>query len=239
MAISTGYETVSAGADGSFDAYCAVPEAGSGPGVLVFQEIFGINDNMRELADRLAGEGYVAIVPDMFWRLEPRFERKDESGFGDAVGMVQRYDFAWAAPDISATHAHLAGMDQCSGKVGAVGFCFGGTLAFLAAALSEVDGNGIDAAVSYYGSGTNGQLDLLDRISCPLLFHYGEDDPFIPEESIVEVERAADGKAHVEVLRYAGAGHAFSNSDAPSMYHADAAALAWGRTLDHFASHLR
>ena len=238
MAISTGYEQVSAGAEGSFEAYCAVPDGGRGPGLLVFQEIFGINDNMRDLADRLAGAGYVAIVPDMFWRLEPRFERKDESGFEDAIGMIQRYDFAWAGPDILATHAHLAGMDACTGQVGAVGFCFGGTLAFLAAAVSEADGRGIDAAVSYYGSGTNDQLALMDRITCPLLFHYGEDDPFIPQDKIAEVEQAAEGRAHVEVLRYPGAGHAFSNSDAPSMYNAEAAELAWSRTLAHFAQHL-
>jgi carboxymethylenebutenolidase len=238
MAITTGYERVAAGADGDFDAYCAVPDGGRGPGILVFQEIFGINDNMRDLADRLAGAGYVAIVPDMFWRLEPRFERKDESGMGDAFAMVQRYDFAWAAPDIAATHAHLVGLAACTGKVGAVGFCFGGTLAFLAAARSEVDGKGIDAAVSYYGSGTNDQLGLLDSITCPLLFHYGDDDPFIPDERITEVEQAAAGRANVQVLRYPGAGHAFSNSDAPSMYVAEAAELAWSRTLDHFAKHL-
>jgi carboxymethylenebutenolidase len=232
MAITTGSERVNS-TDGEFDAYCAVPDGGSGPGVLVFQEIFGINDNMRDLADRLATAGYVAIVPDMFWRLEPRFERKDESGMGDAFAMIQKYDFSWAVPDIQATHAHLVGMDACTGKVGAVGFCFGGTLAYLAAAVTD-----IGAAVSYYGSGTNDQLGLIDQITCPLLFHYGNDDPFIPEEKVVEVEQAAEGRANVEVLRYEGAGHAFSNNDAPSMYNADAAALAWGRTLDLFARHL-
>jgi carboxymethylenebutenolidase len=238
VSITTRYETIPAADGGTFDAYCAIPESGSGPGMLLFQEIFGINDNMRELADRLATAGYVAVVPDMFWRLEPRFERKDESGMGDAFAMIQRYDFAWAVPDITAAHAHLVGMEACTGKVGAVGFCFGGTLAYVAAAASTVDGKGIDAAVSYYGSGTNDQLGLLDEITCPLLFHYGEEDPFIPEEKVIEVEQAADGRAHVEVLRYPGAGHAFSNSDAPSMYNAEAAALAWSRTLDHFAQHL-
>src|SRR5687767_1270723 len=86
MTITTGYVRVTSG-DGELDAYAAVPASGTGPGVLVFQEIFGINDNMRGLADRLAEAGYVAVVPDMFWRIEPRFERKDESGFGDAIGM--------------------------------------------------------------------------------------------------------------------------------------------------------
>ncbi|MDP1818310.1 MAG: dienelactone hydrolase family protein [Acidimicrobiales bacterium] len=238
MTIMTGYEQVSAGADGAFDAYCSVPDGGRGPGVLVFQEIFGINDNMRALADRLAEAGYVALVPDMFWRLERRFERNGESQIQDAFAMIGRYDFAWAGPDIAATHAHLVGMDACTGSVGAVGFCFGGTLAFAAAALSEVDGRGIDAAVSYYGSATNEQLDLLDRVTCPLLFHYGDSDPFIPLEKVVEVERAAEGRPDVEVLRYPGAGHAFSNADAPSMYRADAAELAWSRTLEHFATHL-
>src|SRR3954451_14065570 len=90
---------------GAFDAYCPVPGSGSGPGILLFQEIFGINDNMRGLADRLAREGYVVLVPDMFWRLEPCFDRKDESGICDAYGMIQRYDFDTAPDDITATHA--------------------------------------------------------------------------------------------------------------------------------------
>src|SRR3954471_9865309 len=95
------YERIEA-ADGAgtFDAYCAVPVSGSGPGILLFQEIFGINDNMRGLADRLAAAGYVALVPDMFWRLEARFERKDESGMGDAFGMIQRFDFDTAPADV-------------------------------------------------------------------------------------------------------------------------------------------
>src|SRR5687768_1915264 len=104
MPIATRYEQVQAGDDGVFEAFCAVPDGGSGPGVLLFQEIFGINDNMRGLAERLAGEGYVTLVPDMFWRLEPRFERKDESGMADAFAMVQRFDRDKGIADIQATH---------------------------------------------------------------------------------------------------------------------------------------
>src|SRR3954447_13364932 len=87
---------------GAFDAYCAVPASGAGPGILLFQEIFGINDNMRGLADRLAAAGYVVLVPDMFWRIERRFERKDESGMGDAFAMVQQLDFEKAPEDVKA-----------------------------------------------------------------------------------------------------------------------------------------
>jgi carboxymethylenebutenolidase len=242
VSVTTRYETIAAStADGGgeFEAFCAVPEGGRGPGILLFQEIFGINDNMRTLAERLAAEGYVVLVPDMFWRLEKRFERKDESGLGDAFAMVQRFDMGTAIIDIQTTHAHLLGMAECTGKVGAVGFCLGGGLAFAAATTSRVDGHGIDAAVCYYGSPVNDLLGHVGNLECPTLFHYGDDAAFIPEEKIAEVEAAVAGKDHVTVHRYAGAGHAFSNWDAPSMYQQEAADLAWDRTLAFFREQLQ
>ena len=235
--MTTRYETIRANDGGEFAAYGAIPESGSGPGVLLFQEIFGINDNMRGLAEKLAGEGYVTLVPDMFWRIEPRFERKDESGLGDAFAMVQKFDFEQGIDDIQATHAHLLGMDECTGKVGAIGFCLGGGLAFAAATRSRVDGRGPDAAVPYYGSPVNDLLGFVDQLECPTMFHYGNNDAFIPEEKIAEVEQAVSGKEGVTFHRY-DAGHAFSNWDAPSMYQKEAAELAWSRTLEFFATHL-
>ena len=228
MTISTRYETI----NGEFEAYCAVPESGSGPGMLLFQEIFGINDNIRGLCDKLAGEGYVTLAPDMFWRIEPRFERKDESGFADAIAMVQKLDMAAAVEDIKATHAHLRGMDECTGKVGATGFCLGGALAFVAATQSKVD-----ATVPYYGSAINDMLDQVGQLECPAMFHYGNNDPFIPEEKIAEVEAALAGKPNVVFHRY-DAGHAFSNWDAPSMYDEASANLAWSRTLEFLKANL-
>jgi carboxymethylenebutenolidase len=237
MTATTRYETIAAADGGEFVAYCTVPESGRGPGMLLFQEIFGINDNMRALADRLAHEGYVTLVPDMFWRIEPRFERKDESGIGDAFAIVQKFDFGTAVGDIQATHAHLTSMKECSGKVGAVGFCLGGGLAFAAATMSRVDGRGPDAAVCYYGSPVNDLLGNVEDLECPTVFHYGNNDAFIPEEKIAEVEQAVSGRPGVELHRYE-AGHAFSNWDAPSMYDKDAADLAWSRTIDFFARQL-
>lgn len=220
-----------------FDAYCALPASGRGPGVLVFQEIFGINDNMRGIADRLAEAGFVALVPDMFWRIERRFERNDESGMADAFAMVQQFDLGTAAQDIEAAHAALLSMPECTGKVGAIGFCLGGALAYLAATSSRPDGNGPDASVCYYGSAINDMLDQSDRIDAPALFHYGTSDPYIPADKIAEVERAVAGKPGVEFHRY-DAGHAFSNWDAPSMYNEQAAAEAWPRTIDFLSRHL-
>ena len=238
MGITTRYETITANDGGSFEAYCAVPEGGSGPGMLLFQEIFGINDNMRTLADRLAEAGYVTLVPDMFWRIEPRFERKDESGIGDAFAMVQKFDFTKGVDDIQATHAHLLGMKECTGKVGAMGFCLGGGLAFACAATSRVDGRGPDAAVSYYGSHVNALLHLAEQVECPVMYHYGNDDAFIPPENIDAVEKAVAGAPGVEFHRY-DAGHAFSNFDAPTFYEPKAAEQAWARTLEFFDRHLK
>jgi carboxymethylenebutenolidase len=227
------YETIPASdGSGSFEAYCAVPVSGSGPGILLFQEIFGINDNMRGLADRLAAEGFLVLVPDMFWRIEPRFERKDESGFPDAIAMVQRFDQAKGVEDIVSSHAHLRAMSECTGKVGAAGFCLGGGLAFLAATQARVD-----CAVPYYGSAINDLLDQVPLLRCPTMFHYGNNDPFIPPEKIDEVEQAVAGKPNVTFHRY-DAGHAFSNWDAPSMYDKESADLAWSRTLDFLRTHL-
>jgi carboxymethylenebutenolidase len=237
VTLTTRYEQVAAHDGGTFEAFCAIPASGSGSGVLLFQEIFGINDNMRGLAERLAGAGYVVLVPDMFWRIEPRFERKDESGMAEAFAMVQQFDRDLGVADIAATHGHLLGMTECTGKVGAVGFCLGGSLTFACAATSRVDGRGIDAAVSYYGSGNNELLGLLDSVECPLMFHYGAEDPFIPEEQIAEVEQAIKGRDGMELHRYA-AGHAFSNWDAPSMFDEQAAAEAWDRTMEFFGQHL-
>jgi carboxymethylenebutenolidase len=237
MSVSTRYETIVTPDSSSFDAFCAVPAGGSGPGILLFQEIFGINDNMRGLAEKLAQQGYVVLVPDMFWRVEPRFERKDESGLGDAFAIVQQFDFAAAVGDIQSTHAHLLSMGECSGKVGAVGFCLGGGLAFAAATLSRVDGRGPDAAVCYYGSGVNDLLGHVDALECPCMFHYGSNDAFIPTEKIDEVEQAVAGRPGVAFHRY-DAGHAFSNWDAPSMYDEAAADEAWSRTLAFFDTHL-
>jgi carboxymethylenebutenolidase len=233
----THYEKITT-PDGTFDAFCALPETTPAPAVLVFQEVFGINDNIRGLAEQLAGAGYVVLAPDVFWRIEPRFERKDESGLADGMTRVQQLDFDLVPADLTATMAHALAMPECNGRVGGIGFCLGGTLAYLLAARARVDGRGPDAVVSYYGSGVHGMLDAAERIRCPVLFHYGADDPYIPTEQIDAVERAFAGRDDVTLHRYA-AGHAFSNWDAPSMYDEQAARTAWPRTLDFLAEHLR
>jgi carboxymethylenebutenolidase len=235
--IDTRYEKITT-PDGTFDAFCAVPDVSPAPAVLVFQEVFGVNDNIRELAGRLAEAGYLALAPDVFWRIEPRFERKDESGLADGFAMVQQLDWQLVGTDLTATMAHALAMPACDGRIGGVGFCLGGTLAYVLATTARVDGRGPDAVVSYYGSGVHGMLDSADRIECPVLFHYGARDPYIPAEQIDDVERAVGGRPGVSLHRY-DAGHAFSNWDAPSFYDEAAAGTAWDRTLQFFDERLR
>ena len=169
---------------GTFDAYCAVPGVGFRtwnaplPGDLRHQR-----QHPRGVADRLAGEGYVAHGPDMFWRLERRFERKDESGLADAFTLVQQLDFDRAAVgDINAAHAHLLSMPECTGKVGAVGFCLGGSLAY--AGRRHV-GPRRRQGGSTPRSATTGQVsttcsDKVESLDCPAMFHYGESDGLHP-----------------------------------------------------------
>lgn len=235
---STHYERVTATDGGAFDAYCAVPRLTPAPGILLLQEIFGINDNIRGLAGKLADHGFVVLAPDMFWRLERRFESKDESGIDQAFALVQRLDFERAGLDMTAAVAHLRDLPGCDGRVAAVGFCLGGTLAYLAAATAKPDGKGIDAAVPYYGSGIHGMLELAPAIECPMLMHYGDEDPYISAEQIALVEAALADRADVTVRHYA-AGHAFSNWDAPSFYRPEPAELAWQRTLAFLDERLR
>lgn len=237
MPVTSRWESVPVDGD-AFDAFCAVPASGSGPGLLVFQEIFGINDNMQSLARRFAEAGYVALVPDMFWRVERRFERSDDSGMAEAFGVAQRFDLAAARGDIQAAHAHLAGLPECSGAVGAVGFCLGGTLAWMAGTSSRVGGAGPGAVVCYYGSGINDLLGEADRLDAPALLHYGTRDEYIPADKVAEVEAALAGRDDVELHRY-DAGHAFSNEDSARFYDPAAASEAWPRTLAFLDRHLR
>ncbi len=205
---------------------------------MLFQEIFGINDNIRALAERLAEAGYVTVAPDMFWRIEPRFDRKDESSLAECMSMVQRLDWVAAGNDITSTLTHLLAMPQCDGKVGGIGFCLGGTLAYVFATSARVQGEGPAAVVAYYGSGIHEMLDQADSIECPMMFHYGDNDPFIGGEQIAAVEAAVASRPDIAFHHYA-AGHAFSNWDAPSMYDKASADLAWERSLEFLAAHLQ
>ena len=222
--------------DGSFRAHVALPDSGNGPGLVVLQEIFGVNNYIKAVCDRLAEMGYVAIAPDLFWRQEPGFTvepEEGEAGMNRAFEKMGAYDFGNVAADLGATLDELRLMGECNGQAGLIGFCFGGTLAFLGAAALDPT-----CAVSYYGSGVAANLDQADKISCPILFHFGGADPYLPNEDADAVAARFADVANAEVLVQPGAGHAFDNHLNPMFSNPEAAAPAWQATSEFLTEHL-
>jgi carboxymethylenebutenolidase len=207
-----------------FAGLLALPPAGHGPGLVLWQEIFGVNDHIQAVATQYALDGFVVLAPDVFWRQAPRVQLGYEGADREqALALMQGYGAADALTDIAASVATLRARVEVGGrKVGSFGYCMGGRLAFLAAATT-----GLDAAVAFYGGGIQTQLERAPAVRCPIQFHYAEHDDHIPLDAVARVQ-AALPRAEVHV--YAGAMHGF-NCWARASYHAPSAALAHGRSL--------
>src|ERR1051326_4953963 len=168
------------GKDGSFSAYLARPSTGHGPGIVVIQEIFGVNAVMRQVADDLAARGFFALAPDLFWRLKPGVQLTDQTDaeWQQAFGLMKQFNPDTGVADIQASIDALRKMPGVNGKVGAVGYCLGGLLAYLTAARADVD-----ASVGYYGVNIDQKLDEAKNIKRPLMLHIAEKDQFVKPEA--------------------------------------------------------
>ena len=219
-------------ADGELDAHVVLPDAGSGPGIVVLQEIFGVGEYIKEAADRLAGLGYVALAPDLYWRIAPGTALShDEAGLGRAFEVSQQLDPQLAVRDsVDALRTLRELPEVTDGKAGVLGFCLGGTLAFGTAIEGDPD-----VAVCYYGSGIPGMLDQADRITCPVLFHFGGADPYIPREQVDAVGAFTASRPSMECHVQEGAGHAFDNHASPMFHQPEPAAAAWEITREFLA----
>jgi carboxymethylenebutenolidase len=222
-------------ADGSFDAHVALPASGRGPGLLLIQEIFGVGKYIKAVAQRLADLGYVVVAPDVFWRFAPGHAAEhDEAGLATSFELVQQLDFEQAVQDLLAALAHTEDLPEVERGVGVIGFCLGGRLAYEVAVAGEPV-----CAVSYYGSGIADHLEPFDQIACPILFHFGGSDPFIPIQQVDAIKAAAADHDEATVLVKASAGHAFDNHESPDQfYNADAAKAAWTETVLFLEQHL-
>ena len=227
--VKTEWISVAVPGGASYDAYLALPPAGKGPGLVLFQEIFGVNEHIRALAEQYALDGYVVLAPDVFWRQQRRvelgYEGADRQRAIELMGQTKPPELE---ADIVAAVKALRARSEVTGKVGAIGYCMGGRLAFVAAAAA-----GVDAAVAYYGGGIHNILDKVTGIRCPVLFHYAEHDDNIPPAAVDKVRTAMHGKS-ADVHVYPGAMHGF-NCWARASYHAPSAALAHGRSLQFLA----
>ena len=217
-----------------FDAYMSLPASGFGPGIIVLQEIFGVNQFIRNVADWYAAHGFVALCPDLFWRQEPGLDLNhwSDAEWKKGLALYAAYDRDKGVRDIVDT-AHAAGqLDGASGKVGVMGFCLGGLMTFLTAAREK-----IDAAVAYHGGETEKYLDEADKITAPMLMHLAEEDEFISKEAQTKIKAALSNKPNVEIYSYPGCNHAFARHTG-THYNAAAAAKANGRTWQFLHDHL-
>lgn len=219
---------------GEFDAYLALPAGGYGPGIVVLQEIFGVNKYMRDVCDWYAAHGFVAICPDLFWRQERGVDMTDqtEAEWQKAFALYQGLDETKAVEDSAATVAFLRKHPACNGRVGAVGFCLGGNLTWLLSVRCKPD-----CAVGYYGVGIEKTLNEASGLSSPLMLHVAGKDQFCPPDAQQQIHAALDGNPLVTLHDYPENDHAFGR---PGGKHYDAASaeLANLRTVEFFVRHL-
>jgi carboxymethylenebutenolidase len=230
----TATKTISVPCDiGNMNMHVWVPEAGSGPGLVLIQEIFGVGAYIRAVAERLAAAGYVVGAPDVFWRFAPGWEQDhDEAGLAASFEAVGKLDMGSAVADCVAAVSTLAEIDEVSGTPGVIGFCLGGTLAWAVAANDDPS-----VCASYYGSGVPSMIDQIDNVTCPTLFHFGGTDDFIPFEGVEAIGAALAGRQGF-VLNVEAAGHAFDNHESGMFYNESAAKAAWAKTMAFLGEHL-
>jgi carboxymethylenebutenolidase len=226
--------TIRAADGGSFSAYLATPKSGKGPGIVLIQEIFGVNKVMRDLADGVAGQGYTTMCPDLFWRQEPGVQITDKSDaeWKKAFALMQGFNTDKGIDDLKATLAALRKHAACTGKAGSIGYCLGGKLAFLMAARSDSDAN-----VGYYGIGLADLLGEAKNIKKATLLHIAEKDQFVPPEAQKKVIEALKGNKLVTIHTYPGADHAFARIGGQH-YDKKSADLANQRTAEFLKKHL-
>ena len=226
--------TIKANDGGDFGAYLATPASGSGPGLVVIQEIFGVNQVMRDLCDGFAEAGYIACSPDLFWRQEPGVQLTDKSKeeWDKAFGYLQGFDYDKGVGDLAASIGHVRGLVGCSGKVGTVGYCLGGSLAYMTACFTDSD-----ASVGYYPVQIEGHMDKAANAKKPAMLHIAELDGFCLPEARAQIVEALGANDLFTVHTYADADHAFARIGGEH-YNQEAAELANGRTAEFFKAHL-
>ena len=218
---------------GEFDAYLALPASGYGPGIVVLQEIFGVNSIVRGVADWYAAHGFVALCPDIFWRQEPGIQLTDKGDdLNRAFQLYAGLDEAKAVEDTAAALEFLRKHPACSGRVGTLGHCLGGNLAYLLSVRFKPD-----CAVGFYGVSIEKTLDEASSLSCPLMLHIAGNDKFCPPEAQAAIHSALDSNSLVTIHTYPDRDHAFGRPGGEHYDQADAE-LANLRSLEFIVKHL-
>ena len=220
--------------DATFGAYIAQPEGAPKGAIIVIQEIFGVNPGIRQKCDKLAAEGYLAVAPDLFWRIESgiTLDPDVEAELHAAFDLFGKFDQDGGIRDIEATIHHIRRTLGVA-KVGCVGYCLGGRLAYMAAARTD-----IDASVGYYGVGIDGLLGEKHAIAHPLMLHIPTADGFVSHETQAAMHAGLDDHPKVTLHDYEGLDHGFA-TETGLRRNEEAATLADSRTAAFFAEHLQ
>ena len=218
----------------TFDAFLYTPARVPVPGVVMIPEMYGLTQPLLEVAARFSEQGYVVTLVDIFWRLGPSIVLGyDKAGSDQARVYHNAFDYGLGLKDVRSAVTHLRKRPECNGKVGVVGYCLGGTIAYLAAARTDAD-----ASSSYYGTRIQNFLDDAKNIGHPLQLHFGELDHTTPPEILARITRAIAGNSHVSNHVHLGAGHTFANHRRPDRYHAAETARADAQTFEMFRREL-
>src|ERR1700683_2863992 len=214
------------GRDGTFNAYIARPKTSPASAIVVLQELFGVNADIRKTCDELAEQGFVAVAPDLFWRQEPGVDLTvtSEADWQHGLRLYAAYNRDAGAKDVKDTVNAVRTLPECNGKVALLGYCLGALMVFLTA----VRCHGVDAAVAYHGGDTETYLGEVDGLNAPLLMHLAEEDEFISKAPQAAIKAALAEKPGATVYSYPGQYHAFSRHNG-AHYNAKAAALAHER----------
>ena len=220
---------------GRFQAYISRPSKLPAPAIVVLQELFGVNADIRAHCDELAAQGFIGIAPDLFWRQEPGVDLtvKSEADWQHGLRLYAAYERDAGVKDIMETVRTAIELPGSTGKVALQGYCLGALMAFITAARHKVD-----AAVAYHGGDTEQYLGEVGGLRAPLLMHLGEEDEFISKAAQAEIKAALADKPNATVYSYPGQRHAFSRHNG-AHYNAAAAALADKRTREFLSQHLR
>ena len=229
------YITIPAKDKGSFQAYMAMPEEKPAGCVIVIQEIFGINQGIREKCDWLASQGFIACAPDLFWRIEPGIELSDQvpEELQIAFDLFGKFDIDTGIEDLRSTYHTLKGHAEGNGKVGCLGYCLGGKLAYLMSCRSDVD-----ASIGYYGVGIEGLLAEANNIYSPLMLHIAEEDGFVPKGAQEKIHAGLESNDFITRHSYADMDHAFTRVGGDA-YNEEQAKIADDRSVEFLKSALQ
>jgi len=224
------------GQDGAFGSYISRPRTLPAPAVVVLQELFGVNADIRKTCDELTEQGFLAVAPDLFWRQEPGVDLTvtSEADWQHGLRLYQAYDRDAGVTDIKDTVSAVAKLPGCTGKVAVLGYCLGALMVFLTAVRFD----GVNAAVAYHGGDTEKYLGEVDGLHAPMLMHLAAEDEFISKPAQAAIKAALAKKPNATVYGYPGQNHAFSRHGG-AHYNAEAAALAHERTYAFLNRQLR